>query len=47
MPRSEMLAHVLLHFDALSHVVSRVSSAVIFQTCAELSPVPGLPLTPP
>ena len=31
----EALAHVLPHFDALTHVVIRVSSAFIFQTFAE------------
>ena len=36
LPRFEMLAHFLLHFDALSHVVNRVSSAFIFQTSAEV-----------
>ena len=34
MPRFEALAYVLSHFDALTHVVIRVSSAFIFQTVA-------------
>ena len=36
LPRFEALAYVLLHFDALTHVVIRVSSAFIFQTFAEV-----------
>ena len=36
LPRFETLAYVLLHFDALTHVVIRVSSAFIFQTFAEV-----------
>ena len=36
LPRFEALAYVLPHFDALSHVVIRVSSAFIFQTFAEV-----------
>ena len=36
LPRSEVLAYVLPHFDALTHVVIRVSSAFIFQTFAEI-----------
>ena len=35
-PRFEALAYVLPHFDALTHVVIRVSSAFIFQTFAEV-----------
>ena len=35
MPRSEALAYVLPHFDALTHMVIRVSSAFIFQTFDE------------
>ena len=34
LPRFEALAYVLPHFDALTHVVIRVSSAFIFQTFA-------------
>ena len=34
LPRSEALGHVLPHFDVLTHVVIRVSSAFIFQTFA-------------
>ena len=34
LPRFEAIAHVLHHFDALTHVVIRVSSAFIFQTFA-------------
>ena len=36
LPRFEALAYVLPHFDALIHVVIRVSSAFIFQTFAEV-----------
>ena len=36
LPRFESLAYVLPHFDALTHVVIRVSSAFIFQTFAEV-----------
>ena len=36
MPRFEALAYVLPHFDALTHVVIRVSWAFIFQTFAEV-----------
>ena len=36
LPRFEALAYVLPHFDALTHVVLRVSSAFIFQTFAEV-----------
>ena len=36
LPRFEALAYVLPHFDALTHVVIRVSSAFIFQTFAEV-----------
>ena len=36
LPRFEALACVLPHFDALTHVVIRVSSAFIFQTFAEV-----------
>ena len=36
LPRFEALAHVLPHFDALTHFVIRVSSAFIFQTFAEV-----------
>ena len=35
-PRFEALAYVLPHFDALTHLVIRVSSAFIFQTFAEV-----------
>ena len=35
-PRFEALANVLPHFDALTHVVIRASSAFIFQTFAEV-----------
>ena len=35
LPRFEALAYVLPHFDALTHVVIRVSSAFIFQTFSE------------
>ena len=35
MPRFEALAYVLPHFDTLTHVVIRVSSAFIFQTFDE------------
>ena len=34
--RFEALAYVLPHFDALTHLVIRVSSAFIFQTFAEV-----------
>ena len=36
LPRYEALVYVLPHFDALTHVVIRVSSAFIFQTFAEV-----------
>ena len=36
LPRFEVLAYVLPHFDVLTHVVIRVSSAFIFQTFAEV-----------
>ena len=36
LPRFEALSYVLPHFDALTHVVIRVSSAFIFQTFAEV-----------
>ena len=36
LPRFEALAYVLPHFDALTHVVIRVSWAFIFQTFAEV-----------
>ena len=36
LPRFEALAYVLPHFDALTHVVIRVSSAFIYQTFAEV-----------
>ena len=36
LPRFEALAYVLPHFDALTRVVIRVSSAFIFQTFAEV-----------
>ena len=36
MPRSEALAYVLPHFDALTHVVISVSSTLSFQTFAEV-----------
>ena len=36
LPRFEALAYVLPHFDALTHVVIRVSSAFIFQTFVEV-----------
>ena len=36
LPRFEALAYVLPHFDALTHVVIRVSSVFIFQTFAEV-----------
>ena len=35
LPRFEALAYVLPHFDALTHVVIRVSLAFIFQKFAE------------
>ena len=35
--RFKALPYVLPHFDALTHVVIRVSSAFIFQTFAEVS----------
>ena len=34
LPHFEVLVYVLSHFDALTHVVFRVSSAFIFQTIA-------------
>ena len=36
LPHFEMLAYVLSHFDALTHVVFRVPSAFIFQRFAEV-----------
>ena len=36
LPRFEAIAYVLSHFDALTHVVIRVSLAFIFQTFAEV-----------
>ena len=36
LPRFEVLAYVLPHLDALTHLVIRVSSAFIFQTFAEV-----------
>ena len=36
LPRFEALAYVFPHFDALTHLVIRVSSAFIFQTFAEV-----------
>ena len=36
LPRFEALAYVLPHFDALTHLVIRVSSAFVFQTFAEV-----------
>ena len=36
LPRFEALAYVLPHFDAPTHVVIRVSSALIFQTVTEV-----------
>ena len=36
LPRFEALAYVLPHFDALTGLVIRVSSAFIFQTFAEV-----------
>ena len=36
LPRFEALAYVLSHFDALTHLVIRVSSVFIFQTFAEV-----------
>ena len=36
LPQFEALAYVLPHFDALTHLVIRVSSAFIFQTFAEV-----------
>ena len=36
LPRFEALAYVLPHFDALTRMVIRVSSAFIFQTFAEV-----------
>ena len=36
LPRFEALAYFLPHFDALTHVVIRVSLAFIFQTFAEV-----------
>ena len=35
LPRFEVIAYLLPHFDALTQVVIRVSSAFIFQTFAE------------
>ena len=37
LPRFEELAYVLPHYDALTHLVIRVSSAFIFQTFAEVN----------
>ena len=37
LPRFEVIAYVLPHFDGLAHVVIRVSSAFIFQTFTEYS----------
>ena len=36
LPRFEALAYVLSHFDVLTHMVIRVSSAFMFQTFAEV-----------
>ena len=36
LPHFEAFVYVLLHFDAVTHVVIRVSSAFIFQTFAEI-----------
>ena len=36
LPRYEAFAYALPHFDALTHVVIRVSSEFIFQTFAEV-----------
>ena len=36
LPRFEALAYVFPHFDALTHLVIRVSSAFIFQTFVEV-----------
>ena len=36
LPRFEALAYVLPHFDVLTHLVIRASSAFIFQTFAEV-----------
>ena len=36
LPRFEAFAYVWHHFDALTHLVIRVSSAFIFQTFAEV-----------
>ena len=36
LPRFEVLAYILPHFDALTHVVIRVPSTFIFQTFAEV-----------
>ena len=36
LPHFEAFVYVLLHFDAVTHVVIRVSSAFIFQTFAEV-----------
>ena len=36
LPRFKALAYGLPHFDALTHVVIRVSSVFIFQTFAEI-----------
>ena len=36
LPRFEALAYILPHFDKLTHVVIRASSAFIIQACAEV-----------
>ena len=36
LPRFEAMAYVLPHFDVLTYVVIRVSSAFIFQTFSEV-----------
>ena len=36
LPRFEALAYVLPHFDALTHLVIRESSAIIFHTFPEV-----------
>ena len=36
LPRFEAIAYVLPHFDVLTYVVIRVSSAFIFQTFSEV-----------
>ena len=36
LPRFEVFAYVFSHFDALTHLVIRGSSAFIFQTFAEV-----------